>query len=90
MDGQRETRPCRKRYGPKNGPGYYQGQREVETSCENLIVGEHRTEEKRRRNQRSNKETISGGLYIKFGLNFMHFMAFRPITEVDYLRRLRP
>ena len=49
MDGQRETRPCRKRYGPGNGPVYYQRQRKVEASCKILIVGERLTEEKRRR-----------------------------------------
>ena len=27
MDGQRETRPSRKRHEPENGPVYYQGQR---------------------------------------------------------------
>ena len=31
-----------------NGPGYYQGQMEVEAFCKNLIVGEHLAEEKRR------------------------------------------
>jgi len=47
-DGQCETRkPCRKRHGPDNGPGYYQKQKEVETSCKNLIVGEHLTEEEK-------------------------------------------
>ena len=46
MDGQRETRPCRKRHGPENGHGYYQGQREVEAFCKNLVVGENQTEEK--------------------------------------------
>ena len=41
LDGQRETRPCRKEHGPENGRGYYQGQREMKASCKNLIVREH-------------------------------------------------
>ena len=49
MDGQRESRPCRKRHGPENGPGYYPRQREAEASGKNLIVGENLTEEKIRR-----------------------------------------
>ena len=50
MDGQCETRPCRKRHGLENDPGYYQRQRKVDTSsCKNLIIGKHLTEEKRRR-----------------------------------------
>jgi len=57
------TRPCRKRHGPENGPvegqsvKCYQGQREVEASCKNLIVGEHLTEEEKRRRRKQ-------GIYI--------------------------
>ena|SRR6218665_2702786 len=40
-DGQCETRPYRKRHGLENGPGYYQRQRKLETSCKYLIVGEY-------------------------------------------------
>ena len=50
MDGQCETRPCSNRNGIENDPGYYHGQREVKTSCKNLIVGEHLTEEKKKKN----------------------------------------
>jgi len=48
MDGKCETRPCSKRRGLENDPGYYQGQREVETSCKNIFVGKYLMEEKRR------------------------------------------
>jgi len=34
--------------GLENGPGHYQSQREVESSCKNLIVGGHLTEERKR------------------------------------------
>jgi len=65
LDGKRETRPCRKKHGLGNGLGYYKRQREVETSCKNLIVGEHVTEErKRRRSRRKNEYLISHAFYV--------------------------
>jgi len=44
-----EARPCWKGHGLEKGAGYYQGQREVETSCINLIVGDRLTEEKKKK-----------------------------------------
>jgi len=37
MNGQRETRPCRRRHRPDNVPVYYQGQREVEASSKKSL-----------------------------------------------------
>jgi|SRR6218665_2329056 len=51
MDEKRETRPCRKKHEPEKGPGYYQRQREVETSCKNLIVCESMIKERKGKRQ---------------------------------------
>ena len=48
MDGQCEERPFSKRDALENGPKYCPGQRKVEASCKDLIVGEHLTDERRR------------------------------------------
>ena len=56
MDRQCETRPCRERHELDNGPRYYMGQREVETSSKNLIVGEHLAREKKNKTKTKQKQ----------------------------------